>query len=255
MGERTSHAPGTFSWADLATTDPDAAKRFYMELFGWEGEDNPLPGGGTYTMLRKDGGYAAALSAGPEGQPPFWNAYVTVDSVDDTASRAKELGATLFMEPFDVLEAGRMAVIADPTGAVFSVWEPRGSIGATIVNVPGALTLNQLNTTDPGRALEFYSELLGWRSESVQGGDQPYWGIYVGDRLNAGLMQLPPDAGAPPHWLTYFGSENVDADATRIEELGGRVMVAPTEVPGGEIVVAQDPQGAVFGLFAGRFDD
>jgi uncharacterized protein len=255
MGERTSYEPGIFSWTDLATTDTEAAKRFYTELFGWQTEDNPLPGGGTYTMLRKDGGYAAALSAGPEGQPPFWNAYVTVDSADDAAARAKDLGATVFMEPFDVLEAGRMAVIADPTGAAFSVWEPRDSIRATIVNVPGALTLTQLNTPDPGRALEFYSELFGWRSESVGGGDQPYWGIYVGDRLNAGLMQMPAEGGAPPHWLVYFGSDDVDADAGRVGELGGRVMVPPTEVPGGKIVVAQDPQGAVVGLFSGRFDD
>lgn len=255
MGERTSHRPGTFSWTDLATSDPEAAKRFYTELFGWEGEDNPIPGGGTYTMLRKDGGYAAALSAGPEGQPSFWNAYVTVESADDTAARAKDLGATLFMEPFDVLEAGRMAVIADPTGAAFSVWEPRDSIGATIVNVPGALTLTQLNTTEPERALDFYSKLFGWRSEAVGGGEQPYWGIYVGDRLNAGLMQMPSQAPAPAHWLVYFGSGDVEADAGRIEELGGGLMVPPTEVPGGRILVAQDPQGAVFGLFAGRFDD
>jgi predicted enzyme related to lactoylglutathione lyase len=255
MGERTSYPPGTFSWADLATTDPEAAERFYTELFGWEGEDNPIPGGGTYTMLLKDGGYAAALSAGPEGQPAFWNAYVTVESADEGAARAKELGATVLMEPFDVLEAGRMAVIGDPTGAAFSLWEPRDSIGATIVNVPGAMTMTQLNTTDPGRALEFYSELFGWRSESVAGGDQPYWGIYLGDRLNAGLMQIPAGAPAPPHWLVYFGCDDVEAEAERVKELGGGVVVPPTEVPGGKFLVAQDPQGAIFGLFAGRFDD
>ncbi len=123
------------------------------------------------------------------------------------------------------------------------------------MNVPGAITLTQLNTSDPDTARGFYEGLFGWRIEAVEGGEQPYWGIYVGDRLNAGMMQLPPDPGPPPHWLVYFGSENVDDDAGRVGDLGGQVMVPPTPVPGGRILVAQDPQGAVFGLFAGRFDD
>jgi uncharacterized protein len=133
--------------------------------------------------------------------------------------------------------------------------EPHGSIGARFVNGPGALTLNQLNTGDPEAAERFYAGLFGWRVEQVQGGDQPYWGIYNGERLNAGMMRLPPDAGAPPHWLVYFGSEDVDADAGRIGELGGVIILPPLDVPGGRILVAQDPQGAIFGLFAGRFDD
>jgi predicted enzyme related to lactoylglutathione lyase len=256
MGDRTSHTPGTFSWAELATTDTDAAKRFYTALFGWDYEDQPMPGdSGDYTMLRRDGKDVAALFEAREGMPTAWNSYVTVERADPSAAKAAELGANLLAEPFDVMEVGRMAVIQDPTGAVFSVWEPRTSIGATWVNGPGALTLNQLNTTDPAAAERFYTELFGWRTEQVAGGDQPYWGIYNGDRLNGGMMQLQPDAGAPPHWLIYFGSDDVDADARRIGERGGQMMVPPMDVPGGRIVVAQDPQGAVFGLVAGRFDD
>lgn len=256
MGDRTSHTPGTFSWTDLATTDPEAAKRFYTSLFGWDHEDQPIPGdGGAYTMLRRDGKDVAALFRGQEGMPTAWSSYVTVESADSTAAKATDLGGTLMAEPFDVMDAGRMAVIQDPSGAVVSVWEPHGSIGATWVNGPGALSLNQLNTGDPDAAQRFFSELFGWRTEEVSGGDQRYWGIYNGDRLNAGMMQLPPDAPAPPHWLVYFGSEDVDADAGRIGELGGQIMVPPTDVPGGRILVAQDPQGAVFGEFAGRFDD
>jgi predicted enzyme related to lactoylglutathione lyase len=256
MGDRTSHAPGTFSWTDLSTTDTDAAKRFYTSLFGWDYEDQPMPGdSGAYTMLRRDGKDVAALFQAREGMPTAWSSYVTVESADSTAARVAEVGGTLLAEPFDVMDAGRMALIQDPTGAVFAVWEPHGSIGATWVNGPGALSLNQLNTTDPEAAQRFYSELFGWRTEEVSGGDQRYWGIYNGDRLNAGMMQLPPDAPAPPHWLVYFGSEDADADARRIGELGGQVLVPPTDVPGGRFVVAQDPQGGVFGLFAGRFDD
>jgi predicted enzyme related to lactoylglutathione lyase len=255
MGERTSHAPGTFSWTDLATTDPDAAKGFYASLCGWEGEDLPIPEGGVYTMLLRDGKRVAALAEAQEGQPPAWTSYVTVAGADAAAAAAEENGGILALEPFDVMDAGRMALIQDPTGAFFAVWEPRESIGAELVNGPGALTINQLNTSDPERAQEFYTGVFGWRFEFIEGGDMPYWGIYNGDRLNAGMMPLPPDQGMPSHWLVYFGSENVDEDASRVGELGGTVLVPPMSVPGGRILVAQDPQGAAFALLSGRFDD
>ena len=256
MGERTSHAPGSFSWTDLSTTDTEGAKAFYTGLFGWDTEDNPIPEGGVYTMLLSGGRYVGALSAvQQEGQPPAWNSYVTVTSADDAARAAADNGGTIAMEPFDVMEAGRMALVEDPTGAFFAVWEPRDNIGAQRVNEPGALTLNQLDTSDVEGAEKFYSGAFGWRFESVGTEETPYWGIYNGDRLNGGMMPLPPGTGAPSHWLVYFGSENVDDDASRIAELGGTVMVEPSDVPGGRIAVAQDPQGAVFALFAGRFDD
>ncbi len=255
MGERTSYAPGTFSWTDLSTPDPEAAKSFYAGLFGWEAEDTPIPGGGVYTMLRLDGKDACAISAAREGQMTAWLSYVTVDDVDAAARRVGELGGRVHAEPFDVMTAGRMAVVQDATGAVFALWKPRDNIGAEIVNGPGALSLNQLNTSDPMRAQAFYSELFGWRVEQVAGGDQPYWGIYNGENLNGGMMQLPADGGAPSHWLVYFGGDDLDAAGERIAGSGGTVMVPKTPVPGGEFLVAQDPQGAVFGLFAGRFDD
>ena len=257
MGERTSHTPGTFSWTDLATTDPDGAKRFYTGLFEWDPDDQPIPeSDDVYTMLLLDGKAVAALFRGQEGMPTAWSSYVTVESADEAAAKAAELGGVVMAEPFDVMDAGRMAVIQDPTGAFISVWEPHGSIGATFVNGSGALTLNQLNTSDPEAAGRFYAGLFGWRTEEMAGGDQPYWGIYNGDRVNGGMMGMPADAGPmPSHWLVYFGSDDVDADAGRVGELGGQVMVPPTDVPGGRILVAQDPQGAVVGLFAGRFDD
>jgi uncharacterized protein len=255
MPERTSHAPGTFSWADLSTSDPDAAKLFYASLFGWEAQDNPIPDGGVYTMLLKRGKPAAALSQlQAEGQPVVWNSYVTVAGADDAAEAAREGGATLISEPFDVMDVGRMAVLMDPVGAVLCVWEPGSSIGAEVVNEPGALAINQLNTGDPERAQQFYSDVFGWRFEQVSE-DPEYWSIYNGDRLNGGMMPLPDGAPAPSHWLVYFGTESVDDGASRIAELGGTVLVEPMDVPGGRIVVAQDPQGAAFALLAGRFDD
>jgi uncharacterized protein len=255
MGERTSHPHGAFSWADLGTSDAEAAKTFYTGLFGWEMEDMPIPNGGVYSMARLHGKYAAAIYAAEEDQPTAWTSYVTVDDVDATTNRAAELGAMTLVEPFDVLEAGRMAVLPEPTGAVFALWQPRDHIGASIVNGSGALSLNQLNTPDPERAQEFYAGLFGWRAEPAPGGDRPYWGLYLGERLNAGMMPLDPGTGAPPHWLVYFGTDDIDAAAERIGGSGGTVMVPKMEVPGGHILVAQDPQGAVFALLAGRFDD
>jgi predicted enzyme related to lactoylglutathione lyase len=251
MGERTSHAPGTFSWADLSTTDTEGAKAFYTGLFGWDFEDNPIPDDGVYTMLLKDGKSVAALSSTmSEGQPAAWNSYVTVESADAAAAATREQGGTVVMEAFDVMDVGRMAVLQDPNDAFLSVWQPGTSIGAERVNEPGALTLNQLNTSDAARAQEFYSGVFGWRFEEVAGGDQAYWGIYNGDRLNGGMMEQ-----LPAFWLTYFGTDDIDADAAKIAELGGTVIVPPMPVPGGHILVAQDPQGAVFGLLSGRFDD
>lgn len=255
MGERTSHPPGTISWSDLGTSDPDAARSFYSSLFGWVPDDLPIPDGGTYTMMKLEGKDAAALSSAQEGMPTFWSTYVTVDSVNDSAAKAAELGATVIAEPFDVMDAGRMAVIQDPTGAMFCLWEANESIGAEIVNGPGALTMSQLNTGDPEGALEFYSALFGWRGEAIEGGPAPWWGLYNGEQMAGGMMQMPAEMGAPPHWLNYFGTEDVDEAMGRVGELGGQVMVEPMDVPGGRIAVVQDGQGAVFGLFSGQYDD
>jgi predicted enzyme related to lactoylglutathione lyase len=253
MGERDRHEHGTFSWTDLSTPDAEASKEFYGRLFGWEFEDNPIPEGGVYVMARLGGRAAAAMFETTE-RHPAWASYVTVDDADSFTARARELGANVLAEPFDVMDAGRMATLQDPTGAVFCVWQPGKSIGAEVVNGPGALSLNQLNTSDPEAAQRFYTELFGWRFEQVSD-TPPYWGVYRGAHTNAGMMPLPPGAPTPSHWLAYFGIDDIDAAADQIGSTGGTVMVPPQEVPGGRILVAQDPQGAVFALVAGRFDD
>jgi predicted enzyme related to lactoylglutathione lyase len=251
MGERTSHAPGTFSWVDLATSDADGAKVFYGGLLGWVFEDMPVPDSPPYSMARLGGRSVAALYPKRDEQaPPAWLSYVTVEDADAIAARAGELGGTVITEPFEVLQAGRMAVLQDPTGAVFAVWQPRETIGAELVNDPGALTMNQLNTPDPDAAQAFYGELFGWTFQQIAAGEQAFWGINNGDRLNGGMM-----SAQPPHWLAYFTIADIDASAAKIGELGGRVLLGPVPIPAGRFVVAADPQGAVFALFEGRVDD
>jgi predicted enzyme related to lactoylglutathione lyase len=261
MGERTSYAPGTFSWVDLATTDPAAAKAFYGRLFGWEAEDMPAGEGMTYTMLRLGGADVAGLSEQPEhersqGVPPHWNCYVTVDDADAVAARAAELGGTVLAPPFDVLDSGRMAVVADPQGAVLCLWQARAQIGAKVVNVPGALTWNDLITTDPEAAARFYGDLFGWTIGRVAPGE-PYWTIDNRGTANGGVMEQPPElrqAGVPPVWNAYFAVEDLDAALATAQEAGGAVVFGPMEVPSGRFAVVRDPQGAVFSLVAGQLD-
>ena len=255
MGKRERYEPGTFCWVDLSTSDVNGAKAFFGGLFGWEFEDNETPGGGVYTMCHAGGDAVAAIVQQDE-QPGHWNSYVTVMSADETAAKAKRLGANMLEEPFDVMEAGRMAVLADPSGAMLCVWQPREHIGAGRVNDPGCFCLNQLNTREPERAAEFYEGLFGW--EIRRNADEPpYWGIENKGWLNGGMMKLPDeDRATPSHWLVYFTAEDLDASAESIGELGGTVMVPPMNVPPeGRILVAQDPQGAHFALFEGRTDD
>jgi predicted enzyme related to lactoylglutathione lyase len=258
VGERKQYAPGTFCWTDLTTTDQNAAKAFYNGLFGWEAEDLPAGEGVFYSMMRLDGKDVAAISPQPQmqleaGVPPTWNSYVSVESADETAEKAKELGATVHAPAFDVLEAGRMAVIQDPQGAFFFVWQPRGHFGAALVNEPGALVWNELNTTDPEGARGFYSALFGWRIEPFEGSPELYLSIKNGDVNNGGIRELN-QPGAPPHWLVYFGTEDIDAAIAKLQELGGTKMVGPIDIQIAKVAVVQDPQGAIFALYAGQLE-
>ena len=253
MGERTSYTPGTFSWAELVTSDADAAKGFYTRLFGWEYEDNPTgpdPDAPVYTMARRDGHSVAALF-GDDSQPPHWNCYVTVESADDTVQKVKDAGGGVMAEPFDVMEVGRMAVVSDPTGGALCLWEPRAHIGATLVNTPGSLAWNDLVTPDADAAADFYGKVFGWTFEEIPEA-QGYRIIRNGDQSNGGML---PQEG-PAAWIPYFGHDDVDGLAGEIEGLGGKLYNGPVEVPSGRFVVLADPQGAVFAaLTSGQYDD
>jgi uncharacterized protein len=249
MGERTSYTPGTFSWAELVTSDADAAKGFYTNLFGWEYDDNPAGDEAQiYSMAKRDGHYVAALF-GDDSQPPHWNCYVTVASADETAGKAKDSGGGVMAEPFDVMEVGRMAVITDPAGAALCLWEPRAHIGATLVNTPGSMTWNDLVTPDADAAADFYGKLFGWTTEEVAGAGG-YRTIRNGERTNGGIM---PQEG-PAAWLPYFGHEDIDRLTPEIDGLGGKVHNGPVHLPHGSFSVLGDPQGAVFAVWTGPYD-
>jgi uncharacterized protein len=252
MGERTTYPPGTFCWTDLVTSDPDAASSFYADVLGWELE--PIPG--TEVALARVGGHAVASIAAlpdPASRPGF-NCYVSVESADATAARARELGGDVALEAGDVGAFGRLARITDPEGALLSLWQPGEMEGAGVVNVPGALTWNDLATNDIDDAESFYGQLFGWTFEAASD-DPPYNVIHTEQGgANGGMMAVADDQ--TPIWVAYFATDDVAATAARAEEAGAAVINGPTDVPAGTFVVLQDPQGAVFCLFASAtFDD
>ncbi len=266
MGKRTSYEPGVFSWVELSTTDPEGAKAFYGGLFGWEADDRPIPDGGVYSMMEISGEAVAAIQQKPPQQdalPPYWFSYITVASADETAAAAKDAGGNVHMEPFDVMELGRMSVVMDPTGGTFGIWEPKERIGATLVNDPGSLTTNELATNDVAKATEFYERVFGWSMTPIDtGGAPPYWGIGhdgAAAGRNGGMRELAPEqqeAGIPPHWMPYFAVSSADETVARVSDGGGTVLFGPIDLPtGARIGVVADPQGAPFGIFEGEVDD
>lgn len=258
MGERNGYASGTFCWAELSTTDQDAAKSFYAALFGWEADDRPVGDGAHYSMQNLGGKPVAAISAQPSAQreagvPPLWNSYVWVESADGIAARVAELGGTVHAGPFDVMQAGRMAVVQDPQGAFFMLWEKGEHHGAALVNEPGALVWNELSTPDMEGAAAFYNDLFGWSTESLESSPEPYLVIKNGEASNGGIRELKEPM--PPNWLVYFGVEDIEQGVAKVAELGGGTMVEPFDIGVAKIAVVHDPQGAAFALYAGQFDD
>jgi predicted enzyme related to lactoylglutathione lyase len=257
MGERTQYTPGTFCWSDLTTTDQDAAKAFYGDLFGWDAEDMPAGEGVVYSMMRLDGNDVAAIAPQqPQqreaGAPPAWNSYVTVADADAAAARAQEAGGTLHSPVFDVFDAGRMGVIQDPQGAFLFVWQPREHIGARLVNAPGALVWNELASPEPAASADFYRALFGWTIEQFEGSPQLYLAIRNGDADNGGIRETMPQE--PPHWLVYFGTDDLDAALEQVEQLGGTRVAGPIDIQIARIGVVQDPQGATFALYDGELE-
>jgi predicted enzyme related to lactoylglutathione lyase len=254
MGDRQSYAPGTFCWADLGTTDLEAARAFYTRVFGWEAVDRPV-GDETYTRLRVDGRDVAAMYEMGEDEraqlTPHWSSYVSVENVEKVAVEARAHDGEVLAEPFDVFDDGRMTVVRDPTGAAVHAWQPKDEIGAGRVNDPGCMVWNELATGDLDTAREFYTALFGWTTEVDEG--TGYELIKAGGALNGGLRPLQEDE--TPHWLIYFTvSGSCEAAAATVREAGGRVLTGPLDTGVGRIAIAADPQGARFALFEGEID-
>ncbi|MGI9641421.1 MAG: VOC family protein [Acidimicrobiia bacterium] len=253
MSAVTSYEPGTPSFIDLATTDLDAAKAFYTDLFGWDAADMPMPQGGIYSMLSKGGkdvagAYVLNAEMAAMDVPPHWVSYVTVADADAAAFAVASAGGTVIAEPFDVMTAGRMAVAADPGGATFSMWQPRESIGSYLVNEPGSLVWNELQTSDTEAAAAFYGAVFGWGTETTEMPTGTYTSFTVGDRGVAGMMEIRPEWGpVRPNWSIYLGVEDVDASMAKAIALGGKALMEPMEVPNaGRFTMLSDSQGAMF---------
>jgi hypothetical protein len=264
MSERDGFEQGVPGWVDHSSGDPAAAVRFYGELFGWESED-VMPGEvpGSYYMARLRGRTVAGIGSAPaESQAvAAWTTYVTVDDADEIAGRAGDAGGVVLAGPFDVFDAGRMAVIADPTGAVFAIWQAGRTRGAELVNEQGALAWNELSTRDTDAAATFYGAVFGWRAVPMDDAAVAYtvWHL-AGDESTdmgtgiGGMMAMSPEmfpADVPPHWLTYFGVGDVPASVERAQELGGSLVAGPFDTAGGTVAVLTDSTGAVFAVVGG----
>jgi predicted enzyme related to lactoylglutathione lyase len=271
--ERDGYIPGVPCWVDTSQPDPKAAVEFYGGLFGWEFEDVMPPGSeAQYFMARIRGGDVAGVGSTPEGAPPMatWNTYVWVDDADEAAAKVAEAGGTTVMGPFDVMDAGRMAVFTDPEGAVFSVWQAKAQKGAQVVNEHGALNFNGLATRDVDRAKAFYGAVFGWQTMAIGGGNEmwtlPGYGDHLEERtpglrkqmaemggpvgfedVVASINPIPDDQpDTPPHWSVTFGTDDADATAAKAPELGGKVLAPPFDAPWIRMTVIADPAGATF---------
>jgi predicted enzyme related to lactoylglutathione lyase len=255
MAQVEKHAPGSFCWLELSTTDQNAAKNFYGSLFGWAANDFPMGPSEVYTMFQLEGRDAAATytlnqQMRAEGVPPNWMLYMSVESADVTAAKASDAGGKVLSPPLDVQSFGRMAVIQDPTGANFSVWQPKTHVGTRITGVPGTLCWADLSSADHERAAKFYASVFGWQVEEGQDGSG-YLHIKNGADFIGGI---PPskyrNPNLPPHWLLYFLVDNCDESASKAKQLGATLHMEPSTMEKvGRMAIVADPQGAVFALF------
>jgi uncharacterized protein len=273
MPERDGYMPGVPCWVDTSQPDPEAATAFYSGLFGWDFKDAmPPDSDGKYFIASLGGGAVAAVGSQPEGGSSMatWNTYVWVDDADATAAKVRDAGGRVMADPFDVFDAGRMAVFSDPEGAAFCVWQAMRHKGAQVVNEPGSLNFNGLNTRNVEGAQSFYGSLFGWEALGLDGGVQmwrlPGYGAFL-EKSDPGLRERMAGSGAPagfedvvatlnpiaddqpdtpPHWSVTFAVDDADATAAKATELGGQVIVAPFDAPWVRMAVIGDPWGATF---------
>ena len=245
MGEVSRYPHGTFCWIDLGTTDVATAKVFYRGLFGWDTEDVPTGDGGVYTLCRLHGKDVAGVHEHTPDEGVGWSSNISVDDVDATTAEARDLGAAVLAEPLDIPDTGRTSVLRDPSGAVVSLWQPAGHVGAGLVNEIGTWTWAELVSPDLDAARAFYTALLGWQAEDVPG-PLPRVSFTLGDLLVAGAHAPSPQEGDAAAWTVSFRVTDADASAARARQLGGTVLLPPMDIPIGRFTVLADPTGAAF---------
>jgi uncharacterized protein len=252
MAERSSYAPGTPSWVDLTAPDLQDALSFYGGLFGWEFEDAGEQAGHYHQALLR-GKRVAGIGPNPPGSQPmaFWSTYFAGSDVDAHAKAIADAGGTVSFGPMEVMDQGRMLVGQDPAGAMFGVWEPRAHVGAQLVNEHGAFSWNELIGRDLEGSTRFYGSVFGLTFEDLS--NAPYKLARVGDDVVAGISGMGGEL--PPHWLTYFMHDEVDAGFEKARELGGELVGEIVDSPFGRYARVRDPQGAVFGLISSRRDE
>jgi uncharacterized protein len=256
MSERDGYEPGVPCWVDTLQSEPQAAMAFYAGVFGWEfAAPGDMPGEGQYFVARLRGRDVAGIGAQPAGAPaaPSWVTYVQVESAEAAAAAARSADGSVLVEPFDAPPAGRMAVLADPSGAVFCVWEPGERRGAQVVNEPGAWAMSLLNTPDPERAAAFYGALFGWTTESFGPFTMFRLPGYVGGEPEQPVSReviatMAPAADGPAHWSAKFWVHDADAAVAKVAELGGRAVEPPSDSPGFRNAVLADPSGVTFAI-------
>ena len=254
MPERTAYEPGTPSWVDLATPDLEASKRFYGDLVGWAVEETGTPEEtGGYVFFTLNGRKVAG--GGPlqdPNQPPAWATYFATEDADATVAKAREAGAQPLVEPMDVMDAGRLAVLAHPDAGIFGIWQAGRHKGAELVNEPGAVTWNELLTPDPDGAKQFLQTVFGLTPvDQDMGGGISYTILNLGDTGVAGLFRMPSGMpeGTPAFWQVYFEVADADATVARARKLGGSVMMDPMDMEGvGRMAALSDPHGAAFSV-------
>jgi predicted enzyme related to lactoylglutathione lyase len=254
MTELREYPDGVFCWVDLNAHDLEAAKRWYCELFGWTVENVDTQGGPPYAMFHKHGKLVAGAGQMSEemrraGVPPLWNNYVKVSDCAAIEAKAAELGGKVAVPTMQVMDAGRLCFLQDPSGASFALWEPITHHGARLVNAPGAFCWNELATRDVDGAKRFYATLLGWEYGSDASEGFVYTTIKAGGRENGGMIPQhgPTWEGIPSYWNTFFAVDDADAALAKITATGGKLLFGPRDIPGvGRFAVVNDPQGAMF---------
>ncbi len=247
----TAWPAGTPAWVDLQSDDPAKAAEFYSALFGWDVQAGPEEAGG-YAMALIGGRPAAGLGPKPMPGPSVWSTYLASDDADATAAKVSESGGQLFMPAFDVLDVGRMFVAADPSGAVFGVWEAKAHTGAQVFGEPGGYCWNELHTRDYAAARSFYEAVFGFTFTDLSGGDEFTYSTFAvpGDDHPVGgvldLTKVPGDT--PSHWLAWFTVADTDAAVAKVGELGGNTLVPPSDSPFGRMAIVSGPESEVFGV-------